>query len=192
MAGLVQQLASMARYDIVAGHGAESGDGAVIIRLLEPEDRDLLCGFFAELSPQALYMRFMVPRHSVPEDLLSDLSEVDQRNHVVLLAEHRVKGESRMIAEARYIVDKDDPTVCEFAIAVADDWCRCGIATAMLQKLEGHAAVCGKSRLVGGVLYENNPMRGLVTAAGYATALDRRDPTTLVVSKQIPARIPAH
>ena len=77
-------------------------------------------------------------------------------------------GREIMIGEARYVVDERDPTTCEFAIAVADAWQRCGIARALLVRLERQAAESGFRSMVADTLVTNRAMLGLARRTRYA------------------------
>ena len=66
----------------------------------------------------------------------------------------------------------DTPTA-EFALSVADDWQRLGLARALLDRLRASAAEAGVQRLYGSVLDENHGMLALMASQG---ARPRRDP----------------
>jgi GNAT superfamily N-acetyltransferase len=84
-------------------------------------------------------------------------------------------GRQIMIGEARYVVDEANPTICEFAIAVADGWQAKGIAQALLARLERQAAAAGVRKMVADTLVANEPMRALATRAGYSISANRED-----------------
>ena len=64
------------------------------------------------------------------------LGKFDYRNHLALLAEVFEDNSETMVGEARYVIDDHDSATCEFALAVADNWQRCGIGRALLKQLE--------------------------------------------------------
>ena len=98
-----------------------------------------------------------------------------------------------MIGEARYVVDERDPTTCEFAIAVADDWQASGIARALLERLERQAAASGIRRMVADTLITNRAMQKLAARAGYAISASREDATLARLEKVLagPAGAPS-
>jgi hypothetical protein len=49
----------------------------VALRLLEPEDRELLCAFYRRLSPESVYRRFMAPVVPPAEGLVNRLLNID-------------------------------------------------------------------------------------------------------------------
>jgi len=92
-----------------------------------------------------------------------------------------------MIGEARYVVDEHDPQMCEFAIAVADDWQARGIAKAMLERLERQAASSGIRRMVGDTLIINTAMIRLARRAGYVIRASGTDASLARLEKVLPS-----
>lgn len=165
------------RYPVHLIDVVHAADGSrVTIRPTLPQDVDLQRAFFRALSPLSRYRRFMTRVRELPDTLADRFTNIDYSRHVALLAE--VFGASRqqtMIGEARYVVDEHDPTVCEFAIAVADEWQARGIAQALLARLERQAAAAGIQKMVADTLVANEPMRALATRAGYSISVNRED-----------------
>ena len=108
---------------------------------------------------------------------------IDYRNHLALLAEVFEDGRETMIGEARYVVDERDPEMCEFAIAVADDWQARGIASAMLDRLERQAASSGIRRMVADTLITNRAMIRLAGRTGYVVRASRKDASVARLEK---------
>ncbi len=103
-------------------------DGSrITIRPTLPQDLELQREFFRSLSTQGRYRRFMGPLNDLPEAVARRFTSIDYCSHLALLAEIFKDSREIMIGEARYVVDEDDPAVCEFALAVSDDWQACGI-----------------------------------------------------------------
>lgn len=159
------------------------------VRQLLPEDFDLQRRFFGALSKDALFWRFMGPKSEVQDALLRYLTATDGKNHVCFLVETVKDGEPTMIAEARYVVDANDTAVCEFAIAVADEWHGRGLARMLLDKIEQHAFRAGKLLMTADTLNTNAAMISLARTAGYRVSLNRQDPRTMRLAKPL---APAH
>jgi acetyltransferase len=148
----------------------------VTIRPSLPQDADLQRAFFRTLSAEARYCRFMTRLTELPEALAERFANIDYRHHLALLAEvFDQAGRETMIGEARYVVDERDPTICEFAVAVADEWQAYGIARALLERLERQAAACGIRKMVADTLVANEAMQGLARRAGYTIKTSRED-----------------
>ena len=150
------------RTDVVA-----LGGQRVVIRPLLPQDAELAKAFFGSLSPAARYQRFLSPMRSLPPGLVKRLTEVDDSEHVALLAEVFCGDGETLIADARY-ARLADRMSAEFAIAVAERWQGQGLASLLLHKLICRAASAGISHLVGETLASNERMIALARRAGFS------------------------
>ncbi len=159
----------------------------VTIRPTLPQDAELQREFFRRLSADGRYRRFMTRLDELPETLVKRFACIDYRNHLALLAEVFEDGRETMIGEARYVVDEHDPQMCEFAIAVADDWQARGIAKAMLERLERQAASSGIRRMVGDTLIINTAMIRLARRAGYVIRASGTDASLARLEKVLPS-----
>ncbi len=162
----------------------------VVIRPVLPRDIDMLRAFVRSLSDEARYFRFLTRLTELPEVMAERFTRIDYRSHVALIAEVHTEAGGVMIGEARYIVDEDAADVCEFAIAVADDWGSLGLARTMLGRLSTHAASSGIRRMTGDTLATNKSMIGLASRCGFKIAHKRQDGrlASLVKELQPPGR----
>jgi acetyltransferase len=159
----------------------------VTIRPMLPQDLELQREFFRALSDNARYCRFMTPFNELPDALAQRFGQIDYRGHLALLAEvFEDRGET-MVGEARYVVDEHDQSICEFALAIADEWQACGIGRALLQRLERQAARSGIRRMVADALFANKAMLGLAAHSGYALKTNRDDARLVRLEKQLSA-----
>jgi acetyltransferase len=150
-----------------------------------PQDFELQREFFHSLSPMARYTRFMAAFNELPDAVAERLNKIDYSSHLALLAEIFEGRHQTMIGEARYVIEEHDPTSCEFAIAVADDWQRCGIGNALLARLEREAAASGIRRMLADTLYDNKPMRALAARNGYALTMNHEDVRLVRLEKKL-------
>jgi acetyltransferase len=151
-------------------------DGSrVTIRPTLPQDAELQREFFRRLSTGSRYYRFMTRLNELPETLVESFASIDYRSHLALLAELFDEGSETMIGEARYVVDASDPEMCEFAIAVADNWQSHGIARTLLERLEHQAAASGIRRMVADTLITNRAMIQFAARAGYVVNVSCTD-----------------
>lgn len=157
----------------------------VTIRPMLPQDFELQREFFHSLSPMARYARFMAAFSELPDAVAQRLSKIDYSSHLALLAEIFEGRQETMIGEARYVIEERDPTSCEFAIAVADDWRGCGIGNALLARLEREAAASGIRRMLADTLYDNKPMRVLAVRNGYAVTINHEDARLVRLEKKL-------
>jgi GNAT superfamily N-acetyltransferase len=155
---------------------AELSDGSEVeIRPLTPDDKAGLAAGFARLSELSRYRRFLSPTSRLTAKQLAYLTEVDHHDHEALVA---IDPASRYgLAVARYVRSAENPGEAEFAVAVADDWQRRGLGTALLRHLAAKARAEGITRFSGLVLEDNLPMRGLLRSLGEVQQRDALDGT---------------
>src|SRR5262249_56846634 len=92
---------------------------------------------------------------------------------------HGYRGGARSIEE--------EGKTCEFAVTVADDWQRAGLASRLLRELIAAARARGLKRMEGFVLAGNSPMLGLARRLGFTLGTDPRDPTVVGVALDLAA-----
>jgi GNAT superfamily N-acetyltransferase len=146
-------------------------DGTPIrLRLLAPEDGELLRRGFDKLSPESRYARFLVPKQRLSDDELRYLCDVDQEAHFALGAMREDgdgRGEPIGLGIARFIRLADrpgEPITAEAAIAVADDVHGQGLGKLLFMRLCAAATERGIERFRCEVLCSNASMQALIAA----------------------------
>jgi GNAT superfamily N-acetyltransferase len=120
-------------------------DGSeVVLRLIRPDDKELLRRGFLALSPESRYRRFFSPKHDLTAGELRYLTEVDGVRHFALGAVS-VGGEDGL-GIARFIQLDGEPGVAEAAIAVADHAQGRGLGSLLFQRLVAAAIERGVTR----------------------------------------------
>lgn len=148
----------------------------VTVRPVLPQDADAEQAFTMALSPVSRRQRFHGAVKLLPDWLLHEMTAIDYQRQVALVAEAVADdGETRLVADARYVLVDDMPGSAEFALAVADDWRGIGLGRGMLERLARHAWRQGLRRLEGAVLVDNAPMLGLLASLGATVRGDRHD-----------------
>lgn len=150
-----------------AQHWPLSGGRVVRLRLLEPGDRGAEQAFFNGLSLDSRHQRFHFGLRELSPALLTLLTDVDQRLHRAWIVEAVEPGRP-VIADARFVCDPEEPSVAEFAVAVADDWQGRGLGRRLLAHLAREAHAQGVRQLFGDVLAENRRMLALMRDQGAA------------------------
>jgi acetyltransferase len=133
-----------------------------------PEDREELRRGFHQVSPQTRYLRFLGAMGDLSEAMLTYLTEVDQKNHIALVATMTspdLKTE-RGIGVARVIRLAGTDDVAEAAITVVDDMQHRGVGSRLAYELECAARLAGIRTIRAEVLADNAPMRGILEGAG--------------------------
>ena len=138
-------------------------DGStVVIRPLQPDDRDLIRSGFERLSDRSKYLRFGTVLPKLSDEQLSYLTEIDHHDHEALLALDPDSGDA--IGVARFVRVGDN--VAECAIVVADDWQNLGLGTQLMARLTERAREEGVERFTAHVLAENADALRLVENLG--------------------------
>ena len=158
---------------------------SVTIRPVLPQDDRLAQAFVRGMSAQSRYNRFLVALQELPPALLARFTNVDQQQHLALLAATMVYGKELQIGEARYVIEAGG-TSAEFAIAVADDWQSAGIGSRLLRALEGAAIAAGVARLTGDVLVDNRKALDFMRQRGFIAHPNREEARLMRVEKALP------
>lgn len=143
-----------------AEHATLRDGTRVLIRLLRPEDRDLLRQGFERLSEQSRYARFLSPKLTLSDDELDYLTKIDQEDHFALGAVREADGVGLGIA--RFIRLVEEPAVAEAAVAVIDEAHGLGLGKLLFLRLSAAAAERGLERFRCDVLGSNRQMAKLL------------------------------
>ena len=156
----------------------------VLLRPICAADMPLEAEFVRHLSDDARYNRFMLAVRELSEARLRYLTDVDQLNHVALLA--AVTGEAREVPVGfvRYIVDAAG-TGCEFAIAVDDAWHGSGLAAILMHEIMAIARSRGIATMEGFMLASNARMMRFTRRLGFRHEYDPEDPRTVRVVREL-------
>jgi len=171
----VDELARFAPVEVTLRNGRR-----VRLREIRPDDRDEVQQAFARLSGASRYLRFMSFLKELSPRMLEGTVNPPRERELVLVAEIDAPDGIDIVGGARYI--QGEGQACEFAITVADDWQRVGLASRLMRELIAAAGACGLQRMEGFVLASNGPMLGLARRLGFRLHADPRDPTVIVVA----------
>ena len=143
---------------------AELNNGvAVVLRLVQPEDKDMLVRGLDRLSPRSRYLRFFTNKQRLTPAELQYLTEVDGENHFALGATRPLPdGTEEGVGIARFVRRQDDLKVAEAAIVVTDDFHHNGLGRLLFLRLVAAARERGIERFRSEVLAENKAMRAIV------------------------------
>ena len=137
------------------------------LRLIRPDDKELLLRGFHELSSTSRYLRFLVPKTSLSTSELRYLTEVDHLNHIAIGAVSIPASsdeEPRGLGIARLIAIKDEPGYAEAAIAVRDEIQGQGLGSMLFQRLVAAGRERGITHVRCEVLAANNTMKDLIAS----------------------------
>jgi RimJ/RimL family protein N-acetyltransferase len=132
----------------------------VVVRPIEPGDRDALLEGFSRLSDRSRYRRFLTPTPRLSESQLRYLTEVDHDRHEAVIAFAEESGEP--VGVARYVRFADQPEEAEPAVTVVDHWQGRGLGTVLLEEITQRARAAGVKRFTATVLATNEPMLAML------------------------------
>jgi RimJ/RimL family protein N-acetyltransferase len=154
---------------------------ALIIRPIEPGDRELLRAGFEQLSEHSRYMRFQAPMSSLSDQQLAYLTDVDHHDHEALLAVAADDGEE-IVGVARFVRVNDN--VAECAVTVADHWQERGVGTQLLDRLVERARQEGIERFTALVMAQNTDALRLLERLG--DTVQRRSGSQVELDIELP------
>ena len=143
------------------------------IRPIRPEDEPLLIAFHRTLSEESIRMRYMqgmkLDARTAHERLLR-ICFPDYDREMVLVAEHRPKGEGEraIVAVGRLSRDRVVRSEAEFSLLVADPWQGRGVGPQVLSRLIEVARQEGIRRIYADVLEANMRMQRVCARLGFA------------------------
>jgi len=143
----------------------------IVIRPIDPRDREKFLAGFAALSPLSRYRRFLSPMARLDPRWVDYFTQVDHRDHEALIAETQT-GEP--VGVARYIRLREDPTTAEVAVTVVDPWQGRGAGSALLERVARRAHEEGITTFRATCLAENRAMLDLLRALGPASQTTAR------------------
>lgn len=136
----------------------------VSIRPIHPTDEPRMRTLFYNLSQETIYYRFMQHMQSIPRKQILDMTYIDPRTEVAILATVPEAFGEDIIAVARYYLDVKTNRA-EVAFVVQDQWQRKGIGTFLLNHLIKIARRSGITGFTAEVLRANRPMQTVFNRA---------------------------
>ncbi len=151
----------------------------VLIRPLQPEDREREKAFINRLSSEALRHRFLGSFREVSATLLDQLMLVDFRHQAAFVALAHDNGKLREVGISRYC-STDDDEHCECAVTVAGDWTQRGLGVVLMRHLIDLARRNGYKQMFSLDAADNEAMRDLASYLGFQRKQDPLDATQVI------------
>ena len=164
----------------------------VRVRSIRPADASMDRAFFAGLSEQSRYMRFMQHLAELTPRLVRQFTQIDDTREMALVALAHTSADEAIVGIARYVAETEqEGESAEFAIVIADAWQRHGVGRALMELLIDGARRRGLRRLIGNILAVNAPMLALATVLGFAIHADPDDARHVIATLELtPAQVP--
>lgn len=137
------------------------------VRPIRPEDATAMQKFVRGLSDRSRYLRFQMSLNELTPAALARFTQIDYDRELALVAEDSSTANPELIGDARYTINPDGES-CEFALVVSDAWRQRGIGAKLMHCLMDTARARGLKSIRGDVLIENEGMRRLMAALGFA------------------------
>lgn len=143
-------------------------DGSTMtVRLVAPDDGEVLQDYFRKLSSASRYNRFLGAMSELPASQLDHFVHAGEDDRFSVIAVMTVEGGETIVGEARYGFEAKSADF-EFGISIDDRWQRQGVGAALLGNLECRAAALGATKIFGDTLRSNAAMISLARKSGYA------------------------
>ena len=155
----------------------------VLVRPIEPDDREALARGFERLSEQSRYQRFMTGIQELSDGDLDYLTEVDHHDHEALIAFDSETPDDA-VGVARF-VRAPGGTSAEAAVTVIDEWHGRGLGTALCNLLAERARAEGVDRLTALLLAENTQMQDVLASLGPSKVISR-EAGTIEIEVELP------
>lgn len=146
----------------------QMSDGTTVtIRPIRPEDAEMEAEFVKNMSDESRYYRFMDTLRELTQTMLVRFTQIDYDREMALIATiAKEDGSEEQIGVARYVTNPDGESV-EFALAVGDNWQKCGVGRRLMAALIECAHQKGYRAVVGDVLSSNTKMFRLMSTLGF-------------------------
>jgi RimJ/RimL family protein N-acetyltransferase len=156
-------------------------DGRVVtLRAISPADAPEIAQAFERLSAESRYSRFMQHKRRLDPAALDRGVRPRPGRDFAFVATIPAPDGFDIVGAAQYVrVEEGDPSACEFAITVAEDWRGSGLATQLLASLVRRARRDAYTRMEGAVIAGNSPMLALARKLGF-TAQPMPDDATVI------------
>ena len=139
----------------------------VLLRSVQPKDRDLIRESLTTLSIESNRHRFLSYRTNFSDSELKYLTELDGKNHYAIGATTLPEdGPICGVAIARWIRNTSDPKIAEWAIIVTDSFQQQGLGGLMLNILAETARSQGIEKMVGTLATDHFKSQALIEKIG--------------------------
>jgi RimJ/RimL family protein N-acetyltransferase len=126
----------------------------IVLRPIAPDDKASLVAGLGRLSDRSVYQRFLAPKPRLTASELRYLTEVDQVDHVALVAV-LARSPRTIVGVGRWVRDAERRDQAEIAVVVADDLQGRGVGTRIGEALAEAALARGVTRFTATMLSSN-------------------------------------
>lgn len=138
----------------------------VLIRAIRPDDRGRMAEALRAVSSESFYRRVFSVKGDLSDEDLKQLTEVDFRNVVALVAVMKEDDQNRIVGCGRYFLVPGVPLKAEVAFLIDDAHQGLGIGSRIFKHLVSIARASGIAQFEANVLPTNERMLRLFAASG--------------------------
>jgi len=161
----------------------------VTLREIRETDETEILEAFERLSDESRYARFMQHKKRIDPAALERGLHPRAGLDFVLVATTPATDGIDIVGAAQYLPSQSTGTrACEFAVTVAEDWRRNGLATVLISRLVRRARRDGYEAIEGRVLASNLPMLALAHDLRFDVEQAAGEAGTLLVRRELAAR----
>lgn len=166
------------------------GGGDYLVRPIRPDDAQMLQELVRNLSPESRYMRFASRLTELTPSMLARFTLMDYDRDMALVAVQRTRStdedgtehwSERLLGVSRYAINPD-PSSCEFALLVADEFAGQGLGARLMYSIMDVARERGLAEIQGLVLAENSKMLKLMRRLGFSVRAYPEEPEFKLVA----------
>lgn len=157
-----------------------------MLRAIGAADAPEIVQAFERLTVESRYSRFMQHKRQLdPAALQRGVHPQPGRDFAFVATVPAADGID-IVGAAQYVrVADNDPTTCEFAITVAEDWRGSGLAAQLLASLVRRARRDGYATMEGSVIADNRPMLALARKLNFVVHPEPEDVTVVRVQRTL-------
>lgn len=145
---------------------------ALLLRLITPEDREVVMEAFRRLSPDSRYYRLWSSQQTLPDSLLNRFLNAQPGQHETWAALHPDAPTEPGCGGASFWRSQAHPERAEISLTVADECQHSGVGTLLLALLWLRALQAGIREFYGHVLPDNHRMLDWMRALGARLKLE--------------------
>jgi acyl-CoA hydrolase/GNAT superfamily N-acetyltransferase len=149
----------------IASEHTFQGRLQVRFRAIRPSDEEAMRRLFYRFSDQAVYYRYFAPLKTMPHSRMQQYVNVDYRRSLSVVGLVGPRGQGRIIAEARYVMDPERAWA-DVAFVVDGDYEGLGIGTYLYRMLIRLARQRGVRGFTADVLASNKGMMKVFEKGG--------------------------
>jgi RimJ/RimL family protein N-acetyltransferase len=139
---------------------------ALLLRLIVPEDREVVLEAFRRLSPDSRYYRLWSSQQTIPDSLLNRFLNAEPGKHESWAALDPNAPVEPGCGGASFWRSDEQPDRAEISLTVADECQHHGVGTILLAILWLRASQLGIREFIGHVLPDNHRMLDWMRALG--------------------------